>query len=75
MPTMILTPEEFARLPWYARQKAVNAHIREQRRKYDAPPQQSALEWAEAVREEARALHAAMPADPEASEHRAAVMS
>lgn len=75
MPTMILTPEEFARLPWYARQKAVNAHIREQRRKYDAPPQQAALEWAEAVREEARALQATMPADPAASEHRAAVMS
>jgi hypothetical protein len=74
MPTMILTPEEFARLPWYARQKAVNAHIREQRRKYDAPPQQSAAEWAEAVRDDARALLEMLGPDPDAGLHRAAVL-
>lgn len=73
MPTMILTPEEFARLPWYARQKAVNAHIREQRRKYDAPPQQAALEWAAQVRAEATALLEMLGPDPDAEAHRAAV--
>jgi hypothetical protein len=31
--------------------------------------------WAEREREAAEALYAAMPADPQASEHRAAVMS
>lgn len=70
MPTIVLTPEEFAKLPWYARQKAVNAHIREQRRRYDTPAQQMALEWAETVREEARRLLAVMPPDENALQHR-----
>lgn len=73
MPTVVLTPAEFAALPWYARQKVVNAQLRERRRQYEPPSEQAALDWAEQVREEARALLAAMPVDPDAAEHRAAV--
>lgn len=73
---MVLTPEEFAALPWYARQKAVNRQLRTLR---SEPPKgvqsaESAVAWAEKVRTEAAEILAGMPEDPDAAAHRRAIL-
>ena len=72
---MVLTREEFAALPWYARQKAVNRQLRTLR---SEPPKgvitcESALAWADSVRREAERLLTEMGEDPQASDHRRAI--
>ena len=74
MPTIVMTPDEFAAMPWYARQKIVNQRLRAQRPGgVRVPTEARSVEWAREVREDAAALLSAMPPDPHASEHRAAV--
>jgi hypothetical protein len=73
MPFTVYTPNDIAAMSWHARQKATTRMIREARQLVEADPIQSVIEWAESVRQDARELLAAMPADPKASEHRRAV--
>ena len=75
MSVTVMTPEEFSRLPWYARQRAVNRHLRSLR--VDPTPAvhrlQENADWAAAVQQQARDLLAALPPDPNASTHREAL--
>lgn len=85
MPVILPTPDEIARMDWREREKAMQrarrtmAALREAEAQLDERLErlwdEAAEGWAESVVCEARRLQAQMPADPKASEHRAAVMA
>ena len=75
------TPDEYARMSWYARLRLNRAARPEPERKpivvlHPKPPRPTPTEdlidaeWAERECAEARRMLAALPADPDAAEHR-----
>jgi hypothetical protein len=64
------SPEDYKRMSWDARTRAVNTLLRAQRTRVKDI---TAQEWAIGVQDEARALLAAMPVDSEAPAHRRAI--
>lgn len=70
-----MTPEEFAALPWHARNKVINQRLRLARADHGvAPSEARSVHWAQKVRDDAVAILSALPPDPDAAAHRAAVM-
>jgi hypothetical protein len=64
------SPDDYARMSWDARTRAVNTLLRAQRTRVKDI---TAQDWATGVQDEARALLAAMPVDEDAAAHRAGV--
>ena len=83
MPTVLPTPEELARLSWRDRELAMNRArkamhaLREAENTVEAHVERlwdsTVNDWAAITRREAALILARMPADPEASQHRAEV--
>lgn len=80
MPAVIPTREEAAHLPWYQRQKVRATAIAALREWVaDAPEPEDfdavKVDFGRQVRDDARTLALRTPPDPQASEHRAALLA
>ena len=74
MPIMIPTPEELQRMSWHQRQAAMRSGTTAVEDLRAAYADHAAADFGAYIRAQATALLAAMPADPDAAAHRAALV-